>query len=84
MSEQNADPALLQIADPYIGSAKLLSIGKFKSFFYCCPFIDLLANFRTYLMIVFKIWLQGWEVGVDSGNPVMQGDRSWFSLSFLK
>ena len=29
-------------------------------------------------------WLQGWEVGVDSGNPVMQGDRSWFSLSFLK
>ena len=29
-------------------------------------------------------WLQGWEVGVDSGNPVRQGGLSWFSLSFLK
>ena len=28
MSEQNADPALWQIADPYIGSAEYMSIGK--------------------------------------------------------
>ena len=41
--------------------------------YHTCPFIDLLANFGTYLMIVFKIWLQGWEVGLDGGNPVMQG-----------
>ena len=32
MSEQNADPALWQIADPYIGSAEFLSIGKIKIF----------------------------------------------------
>ena len=35
---------------------------------------SLYLNFWTYLMIVFKIWLQGWEMGVDGGNPVMQGD----------
>ena len=32
LSEQNADPAFWQIADPYIGSAEFLSNGKIKSF----------------------------------------------------
>ena len=32
MSEQNADPAFWQIADPYIGSAEFLFIWKIKSF----------------------------------------------------
>ena len=32
LCRQNSDPALWQIADPYIGSAEFLSIGKIKSF----------------------------------------------------
>ena len=33
LSEQNAYPALWQIADPYIGSAEFLFIEKIKKFF---------------------------------------------------
>ena len=82
LSEQNADPALWQIADPYIGSAEFFSIGKIKSF-HCCPFLDLLANFWTYLMFVFKIWLQGWEVGLDGGNPRGQVASPWSPFLLL-
>ena len=32
LSQQNADPAFWQIADPYIVSAEFLSIEKIKSF----------------------------------------------------
>ena len=32
LSEQNADPALRQIADPYIGFSQFLPIGRMKSF----------------------------------------------------
>ena len=52
LSEQNAYPALLQIAYPYKGLAQFFTIGRMK-IFSSCPFIDLLANFCTYLMIDF-------------------------------
>ena len=32
LSEQNADPALWQIADPYIGLLQFLPFGRVKSF----------------------------------------------------
>ena len=53
LSEQNADPVLWQIADPYIGLVQFLAIRRMKSFS-MLSFIDLIANFGTYLMIDFR------------------------------
>ena len=46
----DADPALWKIADSYIGLAQFIPYGRMQSF-YQSPFIDLWADYWTYLMI---------------------------------